>query len=678
LTAGNYLAGSLAVAAVVASLAWGAWRLRAALFPDWVGPPARLAEVTIGLAALILPAQLLGSFGAFERFPLLFVYVGLGVGMGLVGARTGRSCPTAVVPAPPPSLPREPRAEVVVAVAATAVVAAQWASHTTVALSRGITQPDSLWYHASFAGRFVQTARITGWSETGLEDLATPLHGAIPLNGSLVHGLAILPFGYDVLSPLLNFAWAALAVFAAWCLGRRFGVGALCVLGAVVVLGLPTLAGTQPGQAANDVVTAALFLTAIALLFEGDLAPVPTGLAAVAAGLALGTKLSVAVALGVITIGIVFLALRKRRWTTAVSWCGALGVSGGFWTLRNWVVTGNPTPWTDINLGPWTLDATIHSNPNLVGYLNEWVTWDRFILPGLSTAYTRAWPVLLALTLGGALLAVVRPTRPIERFAGAGILLTIVYHPFIPNMGDLGGGVFVFTLRYLTPLLMLGFALLAFEVAGARLAWRRGVLIAGLGLVVVDVFARHDERIAAWPTDHLLPGVIVGAGMLTVALAWQQPHTRRWVTGAVAVAVALVAVGWAGGWFVQDRYLEHRYANAGLPLDGANAVFRDVHDEQVVVFGTEELYPMFGLDVSNRVAKETAPTGSTDADLCASWRRILNDGGYDYIVMGHELWTDRGPAEVWIQSDAAVTQVLRDRDAVVYRVTGPLDPDGCA
>jgi hypothetical protein len=488
----------------------------------------------------------------------------------------------------------------------------------------------------------------------------------------------MLPFGYDVLSPLLNFAWAALAVLAAWCLGRRFGVGALCVLGAVVVLGLPTLAGTQPGQAANDVVTAALFLTAMVLLFEGGLAPVPTALAAAAGGLALGTKLSVTVALGVITVGVVFLALRRRRWTTAAAWCGALAVSGGFWILRNWVVTGNPTPWTDVNLGPWTLDATIHSNPNLVGYLDEWVTWDRFILPGLSNAYTRAWPLLIALTLGGALLAVVRPTRPIERFAGAGVLLTVVYHPFIPNMGDLGGGVFVFTLRYLTPVLMLGFGLLALEVADARVAWRRAVLVGGLVLVVFNAFARHDERIAAWPSGWLLPGVVVGMGVLAAAWAWQRPHTRRWVTGAVAVAVGVAAVGWVGGWFVQERYLDRRYADAGLPLDGANAFFRDVRDEQVVVFGTEELYPMFGLDLSNRAAKERAPTGSSDAELCAGWRRILNDGGYDYIVMGHEVWTDPGPAEVWVESDAAVTQVLRDRDAVVYRVTGPLDPSGCA
>ncbi len=670
------MAGSWAVAAVVASLAWGAWRLRAGLLPEWSGPPARLAEVTIGLAVLILAAQALGSFGAFERFPLLFVYVAVGVALGLLGGRLHGS--RGVGPDPAPSLPREPRAEVVAAVVATAVVATQWASHTAVALSRGITQPDSLWYHASFGARFVQTGRVTGWSETGLEDLATPLHGAIPLNGSLVHGIVILPFGYDVLSPLLNLGWAALALLAAWCLGRRYGVGALGVLGAVVVLGLPTLAGTQPGQAANDVVTAALFLTALALLLEVELAPVPTGLAALAGGMALGTKLSVTVVLGVVTIGILFLALRGRRWTTALAWCGALAVSGGFWLLRNWVVAGNPPPWTDVNLGPWTLDATINSRPNLIGYLDEWETWDRFILPGLSTAYTRGWPVLLAVILAGALLAVIRPLRPIERFAGAGILVTIVYHPFIPNMGDLGGGVFVFTLRYLTPVLMLGFALLALQIAGARIVWRRALLIAALGLVVANAFARHDERIPAWPTDQLLPGVIAGTGVLAVAFAWQQPRSRLWVRSVAVAAVAFVVVGWVGGWFVQERYLDRRYADAGLPLDGANALFRDVRDERVAVFGTEELYPMFGLDLSNRAGKQPAPSGATDGELCEGWRRVLNDGDYDYIVMGHQPLTDLGPAEAWIESDAAVTQVLRDRESVVYRVTGPLDPDGCA
>jgi len=170
--------------------------------------------------------------------------------------------------------------------------------------------------------------------------------------------------------------------------------------------------------------------------------------------------------------------------------------------------------------------------------------------------------------------------------------------------------------------------------------------------------------------------VAAGAGRAGAALIVRARPPSRVTAAVLTVAALVVAAG--AGWLVQDHYFEHRYVDAGLALDGANAVFRDVHDQKVAVFGTEQLYPMFGLDVSNRVSKVEAPPGESDAELCAGWREALAAGGYRYIVMGREPWTNLGPADAWIKSDAAVTQVFRDRDAEVYRVDGALDPAGCA
>ncbi len=673
MSAGSYLAGWAAILTVVAALGWGAWWFRRALLPEWSGPPARLAEVVIALAVPIGLAQLLGSFGALRRGPMLIGCVGIGLATGFAARRAAGS---RAVPAPPP-VPPVRREEAVVAVAATALVTAQWATHVAVTLGRGMTQPDTLWYHAPYAARFVQTGRLTRWSDTGLSDLATPLHSYITLNGSLVHGLAMLPFDRDILSPLLNLGWFALALLAGWCIGRRQGVAALCLLGTVVVLGLPALAGTQPGQAANDIGTAALFLTAVALVFEGDLAPRPTTLAAVAAGLALGTKLSVAVPVAVLTVGVVVVALRARRPLVAALWCGALAVSGGYWFLRNWIVAGNPLPWADIDLGPFSLDAAFETRPNLVPYLDQSETWRRFIFPGLSEAYGRTWPVLLALAFGGAALAIVRGRRPLERFAGAAVFLVFVYHPFIPFMGDLGGGVFVFTLRYLTPVLMLGLALLSLQLDDARVVARRAAWITMAGLVVAGAAASHHERIPAWPQGELGVALVAGAVVLGAAalLAFVPVPRDRRMVGLAAAVLAAVVVG--AVWVAQDRYLDRRYVRAGLPLDGANSVFRNVSDERVAVFGTEELYPMFGLDVSNRASKVRGPNGGSATRQCREWRRILTDGGYGYVVLGHEPLTDLGPAPEWVGLDSATTQVARDGAAVVYRVDGPLDPDGC-
>src|SRR4029079_7176131 len=91
-----------------------------------------------------------------------------------------------------------------------------------------------------------------------------------PYNAELLHGIAAMAFDRDVLSPLLNIGWGVLAALAAWCIGRSRGAAPLSLLGLLVVLGLPALTATQPGQASTDVAGLALLLACAALLVEGD------------------------------------------------------------------------------------------------------------------------------------------------------------------------------------------------------------------------------------------------------------------------------------------------------------------------------------------------------------------------------------------------------------------------
>ncbi len=676
MSAGSYLAGWAAIITVVAALGWGAWWLRQALLPDWSGAPARLAEIVVALAVPIGLAQLLGSFGGFRRGPMFFGCVAVAVVIGLTARRWALTAHAGEPrPSSPSSILASPREEVVVAALAAAVVAGQWATRVATAWGRGMTDGDSLWYHAPFAARFVQTGKLTGLSSTGLEGLGQPLHTYLPLNSSLVHALVMLPFGNDFLSPVVNLGWAALALLAAWCIGRRAGAGALSVLGAVVVLALPTFVATQPGQASNDLATAALFFAAIALLLEGGLAPAPTGLAAVSAGLALGTKLTVATPIALLTVGIVVLALRARRPVTVLTWCGGLALSGGYWFVRNWVVGGNPLPYFELELGPISLESEFGRHASILDFVTDTSVWRRFFLPGLSEALGWTWPLLLVLALVGALVAILRGRRPLERLAGGAVLAGVAGYVAIPGTGDLGGGLFVFTLRYLTPILLTGFALLALSVEGVATRWRRALWLAMSGLVVAQLTAGRYDGIPAWAGDETVVGVLVAVAVVVAVVAGERMRTRA--TAARLGGAMIVAALLAAGWIVQDHFFDRRYVAAGLPLDGANAVFRDVQDEKVAVFGTEQLYPMFGLDLSNRVSKVAGPDASTDAELCAGWREELAAGGYRYIVLGRQPLTDRGPAEEWVNAGGVVTQVFRDRDAVVYRVDGVLDPAGC-
>ena len=58
---------------IALALGFGAVRLRARLVPGWTGPPARLAEIVLGLSLLTVSLQLLGTIGLLEFAPLLIL-----------------------------------------------------------------------------------------------------------------------------------------------------------------------------------------------------------------------------------------------------------------------------------------------------------------------------------------------------------------------------------------------------------------------------------------------------------------------------------------------------------------------------------------------------------------------------------------------------------------------------
>jgi len=676
LAAETYLGGSFALVAVVAVLAWGAWRLRAALLPEWSGPPARLAELTIALTTPVLLAQVLGSVGQFRPSPMLGACLAGGLVMGLGGIRVAaRRAPGTATST---SLPRSLRFELIGAVVATAAVAAHWATHVGEAYARGMTHPDTLWYHAPFAARFVQTGWLTHLNSNGLEDLATPLHGYLPLTGSLFHSFVMLPFDSDVLSPLVSVAFAALGLLAAWTIGRRLGVGALLVLAAVMLLGVPTMIGTQPGQASSDIATAALLLVAFALLREGWLQPVPTALAGLAAGLAIATKLTVATPILVFTIGIVVLALRARRPSTAAWWCATIFVAGGYWIVRNWIVVGNPLPWSTFGLGPLQFNAVLENEPSLAAALPHWSTWDRYILPGMESAYGPVWPLVFVPGIAGLVIGVWRG-RALERIAGIAGIAGIVAFAFIPWLGTFGGAGFVLAVRYLAPELLLGYALLAVQLARAPIAWRKAAVGAlGMAIVVALVAPRVEVReLPTWPDGQWLLAVVVGLIVLGLGALALSTAGRTRVRALGVAAVALAVTAGVGGWFVQRDFHRDRYVDAGLSIDEINAYFRDRDGLRVGSVGTEQLYPFFGADLSNRVSKvRVAPRGSP-TEQCRAWRRALTEGDYQYFVVADELFVDQGPEPSWITADSAASLVVVDGDAVLYRIDGPLDPERC-
>ncbi len=666
LSAGSYVGGVVAVTLVVASLAAGACSLRRTLLPAWTGPPARVAETVIALGALFGCLHVLGSVGGFRRLPVLAVLVAAGVAMALVGR--GVRAKAASEPAPLVAAPSKP-SEVLVAVAAIAVLAAQWAAHTGFALGIGMTHPDTLVYHMPDAVRFVQAGGFVD-----LHGIGTVSQRYYPYDAELLHALGVMAFGRDVLSPFVNLGWGALALVSAWCVGRSRGLAALTLLGAAVVIGLPALAGTQSGQASNDIVCLALLLSSVALLVVGEGKPAPSALAAIAAGLALATKLTVVASVVVLSVGVVVYAWRTHRPRIAVLWSALFLVTGGYWFMRNWVLAGSPVPWVSVHLGPLSLSGKVNeTGRSVVSYITDGAVWRDWYLPGLSMSFGHAWPVVLALGVAAGVAVAVRAGHVLERVAAIGALIGILYYPFSPLSADGHGIAFQYTLRYLTAPLAVAFVLGPIVFASASM-FRRIILAAFGALIALNSVSAHHERMLAWPHGQLITALAAAGAVVAVAVA--APAMRRLdarrsrvtIVGAATIIVVVVV----GGWFVQRRALEDRYADDGSPTAAVDAYFRDVHDARVAAFGTNEIYPEFGLDLSNDVEKmdDLLSPRPTRCELLP----LLRDGRFDFVVLAPGFGTAFVPPAEWLTEDGAGTTVMQHGAQSVLHIA----PDGAS
>ena len=65
---------------------------------------------------------------------------------------------------------------------------------------------------------------------------------------------------------------------------------------------------------------------------------------------------------------------------------------------------------------------------------------------------------------------------------------------------------------------------------------------------------------------------------------------------------------------------------------------------------------------------------------CEEWRTALNDGGYDYVVIGPDQRTQsESPIEAeWTGADGATAKLVDEDMIFVFEITGELDPASCA
>ena len=714
---GAYLGGCIAVLAIVASLYVGGYWLRRWFVPEFSGALARLAEVTIAVALLLLALELLGTLSVLRLGWIIVACIAVGLLAALIGwRRAPRDTSPIAAPAVNPWM-------VVIAIAVASFTVAEWSFPSQLSLDQGMFGGDTTWYHMPFAAGFFQDASTVHLQFTDPLRLVAWFY---PQSSELIHGAAIALMQSDWLSPMINMAWLAVALLAAYCIGRPYSVGPASLVAAAIVLDSGVMIETQPGEGRNDIMAFAFLMAFVAFLINGHQRRAPAAgavqdtpdpdaplldrgplvIAGIAAGLSISVKLTMLAPVGAIALGVVVFSGRGRRLTSLVSMGVPILVVGGYWYLRAAIKTGgNPTP--QIGWGPLHLprpdQMPLDPRPrfSVAHYLGDPTIYRKWFFPQLDNALGPLYPLILILAFAAAVYILFRSRNKILRMIAGAALFTAIVYLFTPltaagQEGEPRG--FFTNTRYLMPGLVLALALLPVARplrAPEQRAWRTLIFLALVYWVTVLT------------TPHWAPGYILGTIFFTLALVWA-PAGLGWLRGegrvgrgaiaAAVVGIAVVAV--VLGRAQQTQYEDHHYTRPSLFLqDGgpqkAYTLIRAQHDKRIGISGSGEIffgqYGYFGKDLSNtvRYIGVPGPHGAYRlATTCREFRRQINAGDYDYIVISQYTQDSpdaqyRYPIRAWTRDDPALKLVLQEPDITpqpdyVYKVLGKVDPAGCA
>ncbi|HEU4735781.1 MAG TPA: hypothetical protein VFS48_01985 [Solirubrobacterales bacterium] len=428
----------------------------------------------------------------------------------------------------------------------------------------------------------------------------------------------------------------------------------------------------------------------------------PLAAAGLAVGLAVGTKsTAVAMAAG-LTLAVLVLAPAGRRWAAAGWWFIPALLGGGYWYLRNLIVSGNPLPQAT-SIGPISLphpERLQEGRPDfsIIHYATDTGVWRDYFEPGLHQAFGALWPLVIAAAAVGMLLALLRGRDTILRWMGAVALFGLVAYIFTPlsAAGAEGEPVgFGINIRYAIPPLLLGLVLL--PLAPKRLAgWRESAWLGALLAILVitnrsDAVLRDPARVFGIALACLV--VVVPAALLWLHRRGNQDQAGRFAWSLVGAGVALVLLVLAIGYPLQRDYLRDRFGPAsevpGLRLDSAYRWARDKTDSRIGLAGTTAGflgYGFFGTDLSNRVLYlgEKGPHGAFNAiPSCQAFRTAVNAADLDYLVTSpflnfiHTGEPVLSPEARWLRGDPAAVPIKRDGPTTVWKLNGELDASAC-
>ncbi|MGA6947539.1 MAG: hypothetical protein WBZ00_07265, partial [Solirubrobacterales bacterium] len=441
---------------------------------------------------------------------------------------------------------------------------------------------------------------------------------------------------------------------------------------------------------------------------EGDpraLATVGAGplfMAGLAAGLGIGTKITLLATIGFLTIGVAILGGR-RHWLRALGvWLGGLVITCGFWYGRNFVYALNPFPQIH-KIGPIHLPGpdqlALYPRPphSLSEYYNDPTVWQHKLFPVLHDRLGPLWPVILAVVVVALVWAFFKGGSALMRILAVTGMVAGIAYIFTPltasgSLGDPSG--FDANLRYVAPVLIVGFLLLPL-IPWIRHGNRPWILIGLFTILLIQGTVTQ----ANWKFSHHLASIglaflIVGVPALIVAGL----RARISKVALVAFGLVMLITAVALGRVRENYYLDHRYVTAAAPPLGggfrASPQWAPLQDwgrkashQRIGVVGRASAfgqYFFYGTDLSNHVqyiGQQLSHGTYRPIVSCAAWRQAINKGNYDYIVTTPKLGADETvapPENLWTSRDKSVRVIIQSGPAAVYKITGPLDPASCS
>lgn len=566
---GGYLAASSLVLLFVLLIGWAAERLRTASNLRGGTALSLLAWVTISLALSTGLGLVLGTLGWFGRWQLIGGAALICILSEAIWRRLGNGRSSAL----PDRIGFDRWA-----MAAGAFVLFAWLGGLKFGWDAGLIGFDTLSYHMPIALSF---AFEDGLRHYTFVDVSY-LHHFYPAGSELLHGIGLALVGRDLLSVFVNLGYAMIALLAAWCLGFRLGSARIGLMAITPLMLSGIMLRQQAGSASSDVAAVALVLTAFAFAAMAlDAGSRPSGgsstawltAAGVAAGLAIGTKLTAGVPIAVMTAWVVFTGIRvpsvrRGMWGFLVG----LILLGLPWELRNLILAGNPLPFIH-GFGPIHLPTPSRgfegrapfSVAHYLAHPSQSALADYF-LPGLRKSLGWGWPVILLISAFGAVNLLAKgPSR--NRMIGAAALLGAISYLFTPfsAAGPDGFPVgFEWNIRYLAPAMVLGLVGSAawagdLDPRGRVYRWLP-VLLLALGLIT----SATSPVLYLWKT--LDPAWVGGALLLsTLAVVLLRKYPRKAIPIVVAAfAIALFSIGLAD----RARYLERPTGEAPSYFSG--------------------------------------------------------------------------------------------------------------